>query len=362
MKRSAQKGVTLVELMVALVIGAVTVLAIQQVMAVFEGQKRSSTGGADAQVNGAVALFTLEREIRQAGYGLFTGEGALCPLGINIHHSGSTSSDAGLLRPLLIHDGGSGPDAIEVVRADTGFGAIPVSIVRNMTNAAAAITTESRIGLDKNELFIAAGREGNKICTLMQVSETPTESGGSFTVQHAASAPYNPLSPTTAFTTAPLYGVGDAAIVVGRFVHGRHQVLCNRLTEVDPSVTGGPFDCANTDPVVDQIIDLQAQYGIAPVGSMKVSQWCNATSSSNCGDWSNPDASAITRVRAVRIAIVARSAQYEKEQVSPAALTLWDAGDPGDDPPTRALSGEERHYRYKVFTTIVPIRNVIWGS
>ena len=79
--RRTQKGVTLVELMVALVIGAITVLAIQQVMAMFEGQKRASTGGADAQVNGAIALFTLEREIRQAGYGLFTGEGSLERIG-----------------------------------------------------------------------------------------------------------------------------------------------------------------------------------------------------------------------------------------------------------------------------------------
>ncbi len=360
--RRTQKGVTLVELMVALVIGAITVLAIQQVMAMFEGQKRASTGGADAQVNGAIALFTLEREIRQAGYGLFTGEGSLCPLGVNIHYGGSTLSDGGVLRPLVIRDGGSDPDAIEFVRADTEFSALPISIVKNMSDASAAVTTENKVGLAKGQLFLAAGRENNKICTLMQVSHDPTESGGSFTLQHTASSPYNPLSPSTAFTTAPLYGVGDAVVVVGRFVHGRYQVLCNRLAEVDPTVTGAPWTCANTDPVVDQIIDLQAQYGIAAAGSMQVSQWCNATAASSCGDWSNPDAAAIGRIRAVRIAVVARSAQYEKEEVSPATLTLWEAGEPGDSPPVRALSGEERHYRYKVFTTIVPIRNVIWGS
>ena len=74
---------------------------------------------------------------------------------------------------------------------------------------------------------------------------------------------------------------------------------------------------------------------------------------------------AVRRARedpAVRVAVVARSVQYEKEQVSPASLTLWEAGDPGDPPPSRALTGDERHYRYKVFTTIVPIRNVIWGG
>lgn len=362
MRRIRQKGVTLVELMVALVIGSITVLAIQQVMAVFEGQKRTSSGGADAQVNGAVALFALEREIRQAGYGLFSGDGTFCPLGINIYYDGTTVADAGIARPVVIHDGGNGPDAIEFVRSDTDFSAVPTSIVKNMTDPSAAVTTESDAGLRMNQVFLVAGREGGKVCTLMQVSQAPTKTGGSWSLKHTSSVPHNPLSPTTAFTTAPLYGVGDAVINMGQFVHGRYQVLCNRLTEVNPTRAAGPWDCANTEPVVDQIIDLQAQYGIAPAGSAQVSQWCDATVSSTCGDWSNPDVADIQRIRAVRIGIVARSTQYEKEEVSPATLTLWEAGDPGDSPPERVLTNDERHYRYKIFSTIVPVRNTIWGS
>ena len=47
---------TLVELMVALLLGLVTTYFIAQVFAVAEGQKRTATFGSDAQVNGAVAL------------------------------------------------------------------------------------------------------------------------------------------------------------------------------------------------------------------------------------------------------------------------------------------------------------------
>lgn len=69
------------------------------------------------------------------------------------------------------------------------------------------------------------------------------------------------------------------------------------------------------------------------------------------------------RVRALRIAIVARSIQYEKEMVSPATLTLWGEVDAANDDasPVRALTDEQRHYRYKVYTTIIPIRNLIWS-
>src|SRR5690606_31409624 len=127
MKRSSQKGVTLVELMVALVIGSIATLVIQQVMAVFEGQKRTSSGGSDAQVNGGVALFSIEREIRQAGYGLFGGTGSLCPLGINIFYNGTTTSNGGALRPLVIQDGGAGSDAIEFLRSNADLGAVPTA-------------------------------------------------------------------------------------------------------------------------------------------------------------------------------------------------------------------------------------------
>ena len=363
MNRIAQKGVTLVELMVALVIGSIAVLVIQQVMAVFEGQKRTSSGGSDAQVNGAVALFSIEREIRQAGYGLFNGNGSLCPLGINIYYNGTTVSDGGTLRPLVVLDGGAGPDAIEFLRSDADFAAIPTAIIKNMSGSSAEITTDSTGGLVQRQMFLAAGKGGSKVCTLMQLSQDPQKTGNGWNLQHNSGLfPYNPPSPDAAFAAAPSYEIGDVVVNMGNVVHGRYQVLCDRLTEVNPTLTAAPYTCANATPLVDQIIDLQAQYGIAPAGSMQITQWCDATAASACGNWSNPGAAEVSRIRAVRIAVVARSVQFEKEQVSPANLTLWEAGDPGDPPPSRALSDDERRYRYKVFTTIVPIRNVIWGS
>ena len=63
-------GFSLVELMVALVIGLAATIVIMQMFAVSESRKRASTSGADAQTNAAVTLYQLERDFRQAGYGL----------------------------------------------------------------------------------------------------------------------------------------------------------------------------------------------------------------------------------------------------------------------------------------------------
>ena len=68
--RRAFAGFTLVETLVALVIGMLATVIVMQVFAISEGQKRTITGGADAQSDGAVVLYLMERDLRQAGYGL----------------------------------------------------------------------------------------------------------------------------------------------------------------------------------------------------------------------------------------------------------------------------------------------------
>lgn len=358
-KKLKHTGFTLVELLVALVIGLLAALVIQQVMTVFEGQKRTSSSGSDAQVNGAVALMTIEREVREAGYGLLTGSGLMCRLGINIYYNGATLSNGGSLLPVRIIDGGTASDIIEIVRSDADFGALPISIVKNMSTPSDEITVDRTGGLTQSQLFIVGARDGSKLCTLMQMSQDFQKTGNGWNLQHNPGQQYlyNPPNPTHVFTVAPAYGIGDVVINMGTFRHRRYEVISERLNETNP-VGGG------STPLVDQIVALQAQYGIVDAGGQTITQWCNATADSKCGDWSNPTANDILRVRAMRIAVVARSVQYEKDVVSPASLALWDDYDPDkDDPaPFMSLTEAQRHYRYKIFNTIVPVRNLIWGT
>lgn len=365
MKRSSAAGFSLIELLVALVIGSLAALVIQQVMAVFEGQKRTSGSGSDAQVNGAVALTYLEREVRQAGYGLLAGGSQMCPAGINVYYDGATQSDGAALLPIRIIDGGVAPDTIVFVRSDAEFGALPTSIIKEMPNSSAEITADSTGGLSEDQLFLVGARDGSKICTLMQMSQDPQQTGNGWNLQHnSGQFPFNPPNPNTAFTDAPEYGIGDIVINMGSFMTRRFEIQCDRLAEVDPILVAGPYDCNNTTPIVEQIVDLQAQYGIVDAGSQQITHWCDATATSLCGDWSNPTSADIARVRALRIAVVARSIQYEKDEVSPSSLTLWGDVNPANDDaaPVFALDSAQRHYRYKVFSTIVPIRNLIWGT
>ena len=74
-----QKGFSLIELMVGLVIGLIAALVISNVLTRYEQQKRSTTGSSDAQTNGAIALYNIQRDMEGAGWGLPTFEETLSP-------------------------------------------------------------------------------------------------------------------------------------------------------------------------------------------------------------------------------------------------------------------------------------------
>src|SRR5688572_3293495 len=80
LQRGRSRGLSLVELLVASAIGIIASLAIFQVFAVFEGQKRTTTSGGEAQTSGTLALYTLERDVRQGGYGINTPDLVGCTL------------------------------------------------------------------------------------------------------------------------------------------------------------------------------------------------------------------------------------------------------------------------------------------
>ncbi len=68
--RASIAGFSLVEALVGMAIGVAALLVVLKVFALGEGHNRTTTSGANAQQNGAVALYLLEHEIAKAGYGI----------------------------------------------------------------------------------------------------------------------------------------------------------------------------------------------------------------------------------------------------------------------------------------------------
>jgi len=63
-------GFTLVEIMVGMVIGLLGIIVMMNVFSIFESQKRTTGGGSEVQNTGAITLFGLQHEVQQAGYAI----------------------------------------------------------------------------------------------------------------------------------------------------------------------------------------------------------------------------------------------------------------------------------------------------
>lgn len=366
--RARSRGLSLVELMVAVTISLVTVIVIMQVLTVYESRKRTATYSNDAEISASVGLFMMEREIRMAGAGLTLPSGFACGPGTNIFHDAATFLDGEPRAPLRIVDGGAAPDRIEVFRGNADFGPAPSTIVQNMASPDSLITVSGNLALQAGDLVLVTSPDGSKRCTMMQLSEDPEPTGNAWRIHHDADAqfPYNPADADAAFTNAVSYEVSDVIVNLGRFGIRAFGVVCNDdgAPAADNSCDLAGWDAiaapanptlADVDSIAPQVVNLQAQYGVAPLNSQTVNEWVDATG----GTWADPTAANQARIKAVRIAIVTRG-NLEREMVSPATLVLWDEGQPTEA--TMDLDDEARRYRYKVLRVVIPLINVIWAG
>lgn len=350
-----QQGFTLIELMVGVLIGLLASLAVTQVLVNFEAQKRTISSGSDAQVSGALALDLLQRSVQSSGYGFAANPGAL---GCTIRASFGGAAVAGFpstLAPVLITDGASGaPDSIQVLSSGKRNFALPLRINSPGAEPAANPTTfplASAIGVETGDLLIAV-RDGLAECDLLQASAV-----AGTTVSRTSGADWNQSWQTTG--TAITYSDGTYVVNLGVPSHRLFSISNDslRLSTLQ-SIAGAPFYTAANE-VFSGIINLQAQYGLDTDADGNVETWNNITPVGNA-QW--------RQVLAIRLAVVARSTQYEKDVVT-AVCPTWEGtllripASPGACSSYPNSNDEEwKHYRYRVFETVVPLRNLLWSS
>jgi type IV pilus assembly protein PilW len=365
-----QRGFSLIELMVGVVIGLLTVLVITQVMTLAEGKRRTISMGSDAQINAALAMFTVQRDIEQSGYGVTANPAALgCPVKYQYGTSGTAASFT--LVPTLITPGASAtvPDSVTVLQANTtGFSA-PMLLTGSHSATDNHFSVSSSLGAAVGNQMIAAPAvwDATHWCTLFSVtsntaSADTTLSNGNVPHVVASTGPaqwnQNSLLPAAGYAT------GSYLVNLGAMVLRTYSVsAAGNLQTTELSATDGS---SNTQDLYPQIVNLKALYGKDTGTDGVVDTYESAAPTTNA-DWS--------KVLSVRIALVARSGQYEKELVTSAA-PQWDLGAAAAVPGGATCNGTHKcltlgvsqvgtdwqHYRYKVYETIVPLRNVLWNN
>jgi type IV pilus assembly protein PilW len=363
--RRRQRGVTLIELMVGLLIGLLTTIVVTQVLAFAEGQKRTTTAGSDAQVNGALALYTLQRDVQMGGYGISASQTGL---GCTIKSPKFTAANGGdrLLAPVVISDGTLGaPDTIRVLAsAKTSF-SVPTLVtgIHPKTGAGSdAFAVNNEMGIVAGDLMIAVppSPSATDTCTVFRANGVI----GSGLVPHAVD--------TGAWNEADNATYPAAGYPKDSFLINLGSALVDRTYSVS---AGGALQLAEFDTVsatsstrelFPQIVNMQAFYGKDTNADGVIDSYDAVTPSDNAG-W--------RQVMAVRIALVARSGQYERDEVT-ASAPVWDLGSTPTVTGSTAcgssqcltlnlnadMANDWKHYRYKVYDTVIPLRNLLWRS
>jgi type IV pilus assembly protein PilW len=357
-------GFSLVELMVGVVIGLIGIIVIYQVFAVSEGVKRTTTGGGDAQQNGALALFSIERDARMAGYGMNILEFLGCKT--RFYDEGVSPPKEVLdwkLAPLEIVQPANqvppgvanGPDQISLMYGTSDLTMGPAKLTQDMPSPAAVYKVNNRYGFMPGDAIIAV--EPGKDCTIAQVTETPGTPGQSDNVIHNSGnykddagvthpARYNKAGGLgIAYTTnGYLYNLGSLPFKITYRVEGNRLTWQNEMTD------------AVSTPILDNVVQVQAQYGKDNNNDQTVDVWDDITPPAGSTDW--------RKIIAIRVALVARSTTPERPDPATGVcnITTVNPAWMGGEVDLRVTTPDDswQCYRYKVFQTVVPLRNLIW--
>ncbi|MGQ0512370.1 MAG: PilW family protein [Betaproteobacteria bacterium] len=357
--RARELGMSLVELLVAVAIGLIGILIITQAYLVGDNFNKATLGEGGAQTNGLVALYSLERDARGAGYG-FNSDTALGCGALHWHYSGAYSIKAGgalpdiLFAPVAItHDTvtPANPDKIAFLASSEGERMLPTSVL-NSSVPASTYGIAGAQGFQVNDVVVLAKATD---CTVLRVTSINPVSG---TLTFQSSAPLNPV----ALAGLPTYASGDLVFNLGAPIQRSFDVAGGKLRVTSSLWTTG---VETPEEIVDGVVDLRALYGKDTDNNNIVDQYDTVTPTTSAG-W--------LQVQAVKIGLLARIGNYEKKSVGAAecdattVVPAWSGSavvaQVTTANPFQAISvapgSEDRCYRYRVFETTVPLRNMIW--
>ncbi len=349
--RRPQRGVSLVEILVGVVIAMLAVLVIYQVFSTSEQFKRNTTATGDAQQNGLMSSFLLAVELASAGNAMMTAGSDLaqCP------DTGQMAVPNASLRPIpvLITDGGAAnkPDSMVVNYSTTQRVIAPVLFTKIALKGDNSFTVQSPTGFAAGDQVVAIDPGAPGACEMTSVTAVgPVTAGTGEVVLTIGTPAVNDYG-----GAALLFNLGPASVVKRSLYDVNGGVL--RSTDL---LTAG----AAPNPIASNIVNLKMQYGIDDIGDGALHTWVSAT-----GNWTPASVLAapltppfgagvaLASIKAVRIGIVVQSEQFERG-LGDYKWSLFDGTVTGTIPATVSPAG---NWRYRVYETIIPLRNELWN-
>ncbi|MBK7687332.1 MAG: PilW family protein [Rhodocyclaceae bacterium] len=338
-----ERGFNLVELMIGLTISLMGLAAVASMMMTFSKNRGSVAQTQAAQDNGVMALYRLERDISQAGYGLMDLQGCTPTI-----VDGDAVIPSFSVLPITIGFVGTGVSDTILVQGANPISGIPGTELSSPIAGGNTMTTvqfnvRSGVGFAVNDRVATDALAPN--CSLVTVtSVTDVPANGAIPAYTAIG--YTPaLTATTAAGFLANFGAGP---VPRDFYSRQYAVGLSGLTVAD-------YPLYVTSNLVDNIVFMKAQYGLASTtSSTTVTSWVSGATAINSTN--------IQRVIALRVGVVARSTKREDDEIDqPNPLPLFnEKADSTGGVDAVSFTIPDMHMRYRAYSTIIPLKNVIW--
>ena len=332
-------GFGLVEIMVSMVIGMFGIMVMLQLFSFTEGQKRATTGGDDAQNDGAIALYQLQRDILQGGYGISDVKMLGCDVALRAGVTLSAMVPV-TINAAAIPAGDANTDTVLVVYGNSNGSPQGDGITSQPASASYAVQTPTAFAADDQVIAVPQNRPAP--CSLVLD-----------TVANITNPNVTVAGGVANMTNGMLYNLGQAPKILAYAIRGGNLTVCDYMA-VDCSVAENTVSAATWQamwpPIASNIVSLRAEYGrdssVPPDAIVD-------------GYDQNPPGTACawSAVYALRVALVARSVQFDKATLTANAPTWMGSA---NTPIDLSADANWQNYRYKLFQTVVPLRNVTW--
>jgi type IV pilus assembly protein PilW len=350
-----QRGFSLIELMVSLVIALLVSIAATGAAIFFDALQRQGVGTSVATVSVSNALAAMKEDASQAGLGFLGAPAYTCTqLNYSIRTSIVSSST---FSPLQVTRDAQGFDQLDVAYGSNIVGGTTALLAGSSDATKAQLSTFLPVSVQspaQTVLLSPAPGSSNTTCTVRSVTGVTAAVGSDpQTLAFDASGPLN----NAAFASPAKYVAKDQVTLLGGFVWHRYRVAGGDLV-VDL------LDAQRSSvAVVRNVVAFRVQYGIAAAPapppaprSTTVVSWTDAT-----GSWSTLSPATIGQVRALRIGIVTRSANVEKADASGLCFASTSIPTPFGGLAVLPSNDPRACFRYRLDIAVIPLRNVNLG-
>ncbi len=378
-----QRGVTLIELMVAIVIASLLAIAVSTVLAGFEGRKRSTTSVNDLNQSGNYAAWVIDSMVRSAGSGyaqtstfsfgckLYAAKSSAVVLGdsttVPSPFSSYTAFSSGFrLAPVLIAkdattpgNSGSGSDVLVIMSGAAGKAEAPGYL--STYPAEASLSLKNTLLFSANDIVLLSDQEATSTslapCMLTQVSSSFVEAGSTSV---ALAGTYYAASVNSTLLTG--FTKDAVAMVVGNASSSNPPAF--NLVGVGDNGTLYAYDLlqatsSSAQAIAQGIFEMHALYGLDTDGDGKIDKWVKPEGSyaySALTAGTTTVAETLATIKSIRIGLIMRTDLLEKDTVSPASITLFSDLGLSYSP---TITGDNTRYRYRTVELTVPLRNTM---